>query len=113
MEFGFSPARVVALIVLLVVFALLDGFTPPFFDEEMSTGFSSTRLMRGWFYCVLLFVSGAVLATVVDHWVGLMPPSNWRPLYMIGGVVLMVVAVVWYRSMLSAWTMPFSISEGD
>lgn len=108
MEFNFSSARVVALIVLLVVFALLGGFTPPFFDEEMTTRFSTTRMTRGWFLCVLLFVSGAAMATVVDRWVGLMPPSNWRPIYMIGGVVLMVAAVVWYRSMVATWSMPLS-----
>ena len=102
MEFNFSWKRVAFLLVFLVIFALMGGFTPPFQGQEVEM--LSRRATRAWITCILMFVTGAAMTTVVDHWVGMMPPSNWRPLYMILGILLMVVATVWYRAMLAGWS---------
>ena len=101
MEFNFSWKRLVFLLACLVVFALLGGFTPPFQGEEVEM--FSRKATRAWMTCILMFVTGAAMTTIVDHWVGMMPPSNWRPLYMILGILLMIVATVWYRAMLAGW----------
>lgn len=105
MEFNFTWKRIGFLLGFVVVFALLGGFTPPFQDGGAEMGALARRAYRAWFICILMFVTGAAMTTVVDHWVGMMPPSNWRPLYMILGILLMIVATVWYRAMLAGWAM--------
>lgn len=105
MEFTFTLKRVAALLACLVVFAWLGGFTPPFHEENLQMEMLSRKAYKSWLTCVLMFITGAAMTTVVDHWVGLLPPSNWRPLYILGGIALMIVAVVWYRAMLAAWAM--------
>jgi hypothetical protein len=102
MEFTFTPFRAGSLIVLLAIFALIGGFSPPWVRLGVDP---SVVHSRPWLTCVLMFITGAAMTTVVDHWVGMMPPSNWRPLYVVGGVVLMIAAVVWYRAMLASWAM--------
>lgn len=101
MEIQFSPLRCVFLVVFLAAFALLGGFTSPagHLGEEMLP----STVNRSWLTCVIMFVVGAGMTTIVDHWVGMMPPSNLRPIYMVGGVLLMVAATLWYRSMLGSW----------
>ncbi len=101
MEFAFSPLRVGLLLACLAGFAILGGFTPP----ESHLGYENipTKGVRAWLYCVAMFVTGAVSATVVDHWVGIMPPSSLRPLYVIAGVLLMAAFVIWYSSLLGSW----------
>ena len=101
MEFAFTPLRIAFLLACLGTFAALGGFTPPtvHFDGEMVAANSN----RAWVYCVLMFLGGAALATVIDHWVGMMPPTSLRLLYVIGGVVTMVVSTLWYRSLLTTW----------
>lgn len=103
MEFHFTRKRVALLLALFAVFALLGGFTPPFQGVDMEMGAFVRRAYRAWYVCIVMFAAGAVMATVVDHWVGMMPPSNWRPLYIVGGVALMIVATVWYRAMVAGW----------
>lgn len=102
MEFHFTPLRTGLLVALLVVFALLGGFTPPWIHLGLEPG---SLPGRPWLSCVLMFVAGAGMSTVVDHWVGMVPPSNLRLLYVIGGVFLMTASVLWYRSMLTSWAM--------
>lgn len=105
MEFTFTPKRVAALLACLVLFAWLGGFTPPYHQENLQMEMLSRKATRAWLTCVLLFITGAAMTTVVDHWVGMMPPSNWRPLYVLGGIALMSFAAFWYRAMLAAWAM--------
>lgn len=101
MEFTFTPLRVGLLLACLGVFAAFGGFTSP----AAHLGFEEYQSIRSrpWIHCVAMFVTGAVAATIVDHWVGIMPPSSLRPIYVIGGVLLMVVSTTWYRSLLGTW----------
>lgn len=46
-------------------------------------------------YCVILFVTGAVSVSVVDHFVGTLDRSNLRIIYIAVGLALMIGAVVW------------------
>lgn len=79
MEFALSSLRIGALISLLALFGLLGGFG---FPED-----SFRYLTRAWMGSVLLFVLGAVSATIVDHWVGNLDRSNLRWLYIVLGVL--------------------------
>jgi hypothetical protein len=123
MEFNFSLKRILLLIGLLAVFALLRGFETP--ELAADSMLSSRRVTRAWFYCMLMFISGATCASVVDHYVGTLDRSNIRLLYIIVGVVLMTAASLWIRGMRSAyenppgetqemtWIMPVSFSAQD
>ena len=70
MELKFTPLRVAALVALLVGYALLGGFVVP---PDLPA-----RAMRQWALILLLFVLGAISATVTDHWVGTLDRSNLR-----------------------------------
>ncbi|MCB1206159.1 MAG: hypothetical protein KDN18_18000 [Verrucomicrobiae bacterium] len=107
MEIHFTPLRTGLLVALLATFAFLGGFTPP--SAHFGMEVSGSQINRSWLSCVALFVAGAGMATIVDHWVGLMPPSNLRLLYVVVGILLMAVAILWYRSMLATWAVQLGI----
>lgn len=98
MDFVFSPKRLLILLVLLGVFAALGGFSNPALNAE----FHSARMTKAWFYCMILYITGAGSATVVDHWVGLIDRSNIRWLYVILGVLLMGSSLVWMHVLRSS-----------
>lgn len=107
MEFHFTPLRTGLLVALLAAFALLGGFTPP--SVHFGVEVPGLQINRSWPACVVMFVAGAGMTTIVDHWVGLMPPSNLRLLYVVVGILLMAVAILWYRSMLATWAVQLGI----
>lgn len=82
MQLTFTPPRVAALVVLVAGFALAGGFVLP-------AGFEA-RSMRTWTLAVLLFLIGAVAATVVDHTTA---RANLRWFYLVVGVCGMAGAV--------------------
>lgn len=86
MELNFNPRRVSILVLLVVVFALLGGFSIP---EGIPA-----RLMRTWAMSVLLFTASAISATVVDHWIGNLDRSNLRWFYIVIGVAGMAGAAM-------------------
>lgn len=93
MEFNFEWRRLLLLAVLLGGFAFIGGFTVPQTDEDHSPA----RARKAWFYCVLLFATGAVSASVVDHYTGGMSYSNLRSAYILLGVLLMATGVFWLK----------------
>ena len=97
MEFNFSITRLLLLIALLVFFAVIGGFSPP--SVSADSMLDPHRLAKAWRYCVLLFVSGAVSASLVDHFVGTLDRSNLRLLYVIIGVALMIGAYIWMNGL--------------
>ena len=97
MEFNFEFRRLLLLLILLGVFALLGGFTPP--DLSPETAHDANRVQKAWFYCLLIFTGGAAVVSVVDHWVGTMERSNLRAMYILIGVVLMIGGALWMRSL--------------
>jgi hypothetical protein len=88
MEIKVTPIRGAVLLALLVAFYFWGGF-------EILDGVSRRRLSRGWTTCILMFVAGAVSISIVDHWVGNVERSNIRIFYIIAGILLMAVALVW------------------
>ena len=95
MEYNFHPVRLAIFAACIAVFALLGGFKP--LRMESADG-SSVRLDRAWTRIVLLFVAGAAATAFVDHEVGTMDRTSLRWAYVFIGVVLMVAAVLWLRS---------------
>ena len=100
MEFNFSPTRVLLFILFLVFFYWIDGFTPIRLEE--SAMLDSQRVGKAWFYTVLMFLTGAVSASVVDHYVGFLDRSNIRLIYILLGAVLMSGSYLWISSLKEA-----------
>ncbi len=103
MEFNFSYQRLALLGACLGVFLALGGFSGPETAEHEFV--RPGRVQKAWFYCVVLFIGGAVSASVIDHNVGFMAPMNFRPFYIVTGVILMVAAVLWL------WTLKKAIKD--
>lgn len=102
MEFNFEWRRLLLLAVLLGAFASLGGFSAPQADEEHSPA----RARKAWFYCVLLFTTGAACACVVDHYTGTMSHSNLRPVYVLLGGLLMGTGLFWMKILKDEVTKP-------
>jgi hypothetical protein len=95
MEFNFTIKRVAILIALIAGFYFLGGFDAPALADD--SVLSQRRVTKAWFSTVVLFLTGAVSATVVDHFVGTMDRSNLRVLYIIMGVIVMVGSALYIR----------------
>jgi hypothetical protein len=79
MELSFTPVRSLILIILLVLFWFLDGF-------EFVSG-AGRYIGKAWLYSVALYGIGAIMVSIVDHWVGNLDRSNLRWLYVFMGVL--------------------------
>jgi hypothetical protein len=100
MEFNFSLRRLAILIACVGLFWLLGGFGLPGVAEA---GYHSPqRVTRAWFYCILMFLGGAVSVSVVDHHIGNLDRSSLRFLYVILGVLLMGGSYLWLRTLREA-----------
>ncbi|MGB1129904.1 MAG: hypothetical protein ACPG4K_07630 [Haloferula sp.] len=86
MELKFTPWRLAALVVLIVAYAIHGGFVIP---PDMSR-----PLFRLWLVTLLLFLTSALSATLVDHWIGRVERSNLRWFYVVAGVSGMAGALV-------------------
>jgi hypothetical protein len=100
MEFNFGFRRLALLAACLGVFFTLGGINVP--DAPEDKLFLSRRTQKAWFYCVVLFIGGAVSVSVIDHRVGLMDSTNLRLLYILVGGILTVSAILWLRSLKTA-----------
>jgi hypothetical protein len=100
MEINLSITRILLLAALLAAFAMLGGFSPP--STPSDSLLDPHKVAKAWIYCILLFLSGAVCTSIVDHFVGLMDRSNIRLVYIILGIALMVSSVIWLRSLRGA-----------
>ncbi len=87
MEFTFTPFRIAILILLLAGFWLAGGFELP----EIAL----RQVSRIWLCSVIFFVIGALMVSVVDHWVGNLDRSNLRWLYVVMGVLAMAGSVMY------------------
>jgi len=81
MDFTFTPLRTLILIILLAAFWFLGGF-------EYMTG-AGRHIGKAWFYSIGMFVIGAIMVSIVDHWVGNLDRSNLRWLYIVMGLLAM------------------------
>jgi hypothetical protein len=97
MEFDFDLRRLLLLALLLGGFALLGGFQSPIVPAGGIH--SAAHVNKAWSYCVVLFIIGAISATLVEHSVGFMDPTNLRPGYIVLGVLMMSAGVFWLRTL--------------
>ncbi len=104
MEYNFDLRRLLLCAACLVVFAFMGGFSPP--QGHPDGVRSSTQARKAWFYCVAIFVAGAVAVSLVDHSIGVLDPVNLRPAYIVFGALLMVASCLWLRTMKQALTDP-------
>lgn len=94
MSFNFGPIRLIIFIVCVLVFWSFKGFEGTVVDAE------GTRhaLGGGWVRPMIMFFVGAVGASFIDHYIGTLERQNLRLVYIIGGTILMVGAIVMMRS---------------
>lgn len=102
MEFNYSIRRSLLFLLLIAAFAMMGGFSPPSLPGDSM--FDSHRVTKAWTYCILLYLTGAVGTSFVDHFVGTVDRSNLRLLYIVIGVVIMIGAAVWLRELKGATT---------
>lgn len=95
MNFNFDLPRLLLFALCLGAFAAFGGFSPPARDRAEQQTLAITNTTDPWLKCVTLFIAGAVCVSLVDHRVGLMEPTNLRPLYIILGLIVMAAAGAW------------------
>lgn len=81
MELTFTPLRTFILVALLAAFWFAGGFDLVPHAERY--------IGRAWVYSILMFLIGAIMVSIVDHWVGNLDRSNLRWLYVAMGVLAM------------------------
>ncbi len=98
MEFTFTPIRIGIFVSLLIAFWFLGGFTPP---ASLNDGdFSGARhLGKSWGYCMILFVTGAISSTLVEHRAGNIDPTSLRAIYIVIGLICMAAALAWNQAL--------------
>ena len=84
----------------MVAFWLLGGFASPYAGTSFAGGDSEAHLR-----CILMFFAGAVSASLIDHTTGTVDPVNIRPAYILIGLILMIAAVIWIKSLGEALSM--------
>ncbi|HVJ44840.1 MAG TPA: hypothetical protein VM511_00535 [Luteolibacter sp.] len=92
MEFNITLKRMAVFLGFILVFALLGGFSNP----------GRSELFKSWIYVIALFGAGAVSASFVDHWAGLIDRTNIRWLYIVLGILAMGSSVVWLHVLRSS-----------
>ena len=95
-----TPLRLGILVACLAAFWSLGGFTP-LEDRIETTSRLHVKSQRAWFHCVIAFVAGAVSVSLVDHKVGLLDPINLRFAYILLGIALMVLGILWNHSLVT------------
>lgn len=94
MSFNFSLWRIALFLGVVGAYWLVVGFGVP----ELT--FKANARMIG------LFFVGAVCVSFIDHMVGNFPPSNLRFFYILLGVILIVAAGLWTKSLRHAHAPP-------
>ena len=84
-------------IVLVAAFFAWFG-VPPTIAGDFHL--SRRGISRAWFYCSLLFVTGAGTACFGDKEYGMFPPTSLRWLVIAFGVLIMVISTAWMHSMI-------------
>ena len=94
MSFNFGPVRLIIFIVCVLVFWFFKGFENSVPDEEGAR----IELGGAWVRPMIMYFVGAVGVSFIDHYIGTLERQNLRLVYLIGGTVLMVGAIVMLRS---------------
>ncbi|MEZ0275359.1 MAG: hypothetical protein ACAH88_10680 [Roseimicrobium sp.] len=90
MSFNFGPVRLIIFIVCVLVFWFFKGF------ENTVPGEEDTRIALGaqWVWPFVAYFVGAIAVSFIDHYIGTLERQNIRLVYLIGGTILMVGAIV-------------------
>ena len=94
MSFNFGPVRLIIFIVCVLAFWFFQGFENSVVDQEGVR----QALGGGWVRPMIMFFVGAVAVSFIDHYIGTLERQNLRLVYLIGGTLLMIGAIVMLRS---------------
>ena len=101
------PGIVIFLVLGIAFFAWFGG--PPSLPDDSYMSLRGTT--RAWFYCSILFLTGAGTACFGDKEYGMFPPTSLRWLFIVFGVFIMAVSAAWIHSMKSVWGGSRSVSS--
>lgn len=90
MSFNFGPVRLIIFVVCVLAFWAFKGF------ENTVPGEEGTMVEVGnqWVWSLIMFGVGAIAVSFIDHYIGTLERQNIRLVYLIGGTILMVSAIV-------------------
>lgn len=88
-DWRITPLRVGIWLSLLVAFGFWGGFAP--IEGDFGT---HRRLTKAWLLLVVMFVGGSLSATMGDQLYGTIERSSLRILYLLGGSLAMMGALV-------------------
>jgi hypothetical protein len=91
---------IVVFLVLVVAFFAWFGGPPTIPDASSMT---HRGVFRAWFYCSLLFVSGAGTACFGEREYGMFPPTSLRWLFIVVGFLVMAASTAWMHVLTEAW----------
>jgi hypothetical protein len=97
MSYDFSRGRLLLFGCCVLVWIACGGLSQ--FGLRGLVQLDIARLSRSWTRFGGLFFVGATLTSFVDHYVGIMPPSNLRPVYVVIGTLLMAIAIMLLMSL--------------
>ncbi|WP_147263638.1 hypothetical protein [Roseimicrobium gellanilyticum] len=82
--------RLIIFIVCVLTFWAFKGF------ENTVPGEEDTVIELGseWVWPLIMFFVGAIAVSFIDHYIGTLERQNIRLVYLIGGAILMVGAIV-------------------
>ncbi|MEM6915730.1 MAG: hypothetical protein AAF491_04105 [Verrucomicrobiota bacterium] len=101
MELQFTPLRLGLFLLLIGIFNFLGVFSVQSLLAE--AGAQNGNAMKAWSLCVALFVIGSAFLTIVNHSIGLVHPVNLRPVYVMIGLVLIVISLLWVVALRTTW----------
>ncbi len=99
MSITITPLRLALLCACLGVYGFLGGFTP--LEAQFGMDSVHPKSTKAWFYCALAFTAGAVSVSLIDHSVGHVDPTNLRFAYILFGIALMALGILWNQSLVA------------
>ncbi|MFT4550217.1 MAG: H+/Cl- antiporter ClcA [Verrucomicrobiales bacterium] len=105
----FTPVRIATFVVCVAIFWILGGFEP--LGSGLSEDFQPhVKMQKAWIYCIVAFLTGAVCVSFIEHKIGHVDPVNLRVAYIIFGVALMLLGILWHHSLVSGLEQRFGTS---
>ena len=95
-----TPVRIGLFVACMALFWFLGGFDP--LDAGLSEDYQPhQKSLRAWLMCIAAFVGGAVSVSFIEHKVGHVDPTNLRFAYILFGIALMVLGILWHHSLVT------------
>lgn len=99
MSVTITPLRLALLIACLATYGFLGGFTP--LGTQLEGDRIHPKSHKAWLYCIVAFTAGALSVSVIDHSVGHVDPTNLRFAYIVFGIALMALGILWNHSLVA------------